>query len=404
MKTHENDEAMKYDQPTQEEQGYVWEKAYQKTWEKVREDPQGFIEANISNMIQDMKRKRLMVESATTFRRRMIRQLFLILDFSRTIDESDLRPSRLDVTLAYVEPFIMEYFDQNPISQFGVVIARHGSAVKSTELSGHPAEHIAAIKREANDTGGEFSLQNALEVARQSLVQMYGKRSYREILLILSSLTTCDPGNLLDVLELLKKDQIRVSIISLAAEVYVYSKLCRETRGVYRVILNETHYREVLWEHVIPPAILATTATEASTQLMMGFPMRSDESFATFCACHAGKYSLGGYQCPRCCSKICDLPMDCPVCGLMLVSSTHLARSYHHLFPVALFREVMLTTIDHEGKAPSFCFGCHLKFEGKVAGFECTQCFQMFCIECDVFIHEMLHNCPGCDGRKETLR
>lgn len=32
--------------------------------------------------------------------------------------------------------------------------------------------------------------------------------------------------------------------------------------------------------------------------------------------------------------------MQCHVCGLSLVASPHLARSYHHLFPVKPFSEV----------------------------------------------------------------
>ena len=35
-----------------------------------------------------------------------------------------------------------------------------------------------------------------------------------------------------------------------------------------------------------------------------------------------------------------ELPCSCHICGLTLVSSPHLARSYHHLFPVRAFSEV----------------------------------------------------------------
>lgn len=48
----------------------------------------------------------------------------------------------------------------------------------------------------------------------------------------------------------------------------------------------------------------------------------------------------GGFACPRCCSLQAQLPSRCHVCGLTLVSSPHLARSYHHLFPVKPFAEV----------------------------------------------------------------
>ena len=47
-----------------------------------------------------------------------------------------------------------------------------------------------------------------------------------------------------------------------------------------------------------------------------------------------------------------ELPTACHVCGLTLVSSPHLARSYHHLFPVRPFQEVSpaeLTSIEVSG-------------------------------------------------------
>ena len=39
-------------------------------------------------------------------------------------------------------------------------------------------------------------------------------------------------------------------------------------------------------------------------------------------------------------ARVAELPGACHVCALMLVSSPHLARSYHHLFPVPPFTEV----------------------------------------------------------------
>lgn len=43
------------------------------------------------------------------------------------------------------------------------------------------------------------------------------------------------------------------------------------------------------------------------------------------------------YVCPDCGSRYCTLPTDCSVCGLPLLAAPHLARSYHHLFPVVRF-------------------------------------------------------------------
>lgn len=123
---------------------------------------------------------------------------------------------------------------------------------------------------------------------------------------------------------------------------------------------------------------------------------------------HAVKYShskltMGGYVCPRCKSKVCELPSDCDICGLTLVSSPHLARSYHHLFPVDNFDEIK----PNNGRE-THCFSCLAEFSDKTdtAGkFSCPKCGQEFCAECDIFVHEVLHNCPGCwsVGQKKKM-
>lgn len=76
-----------------------------------------------------------------------------------------------------------------------------------------------------------------------------------------------------------------------------------------------------------------------ATLIRMGFPKRRSEALTSMCVCHK-EIRPGGYICPRCYSKYCELPTDCTICNLTLVASPHLARSYHHLFPVKPFEEV----------------------------------------------------------------
>ena len=143
------------------------------------------------------------------------------------------------------------------------------------------------------------------------------------------------------------------------------------------------------------------------------------------------------YTCPQCRAKIQELPADCVVCGLKLVLSPHLARSFHHLFPVAPFAEIrsaveLKTSIISSSKvipysAPSSavldsklrlststeatsCFAClrligipsqSSKGDGEDEGeetlrFKCPECKNVFCVNCDSFLHDALHNCPGC--------
>ena len=113
--------------------------------------------------------------------------------------------------------------------------------------------------------------------------------------------------------------------------------------------MNEGHFKDLLFELVPPPAQRTLSSSHApgtgsnnlaTDLMMMGFPTRlPDASPLSFCVCH-NELKSEGFLCPRCQAKICDIPTDCDICGLMIVSSPHLARSYHHLFPVKAYEAV----------------------------------------------------------------
>ncbi|XP_040197484.1 general transcription factor IIH subunit 2 [Rana temporaria] len=375
-----------------------WEGGYERTWEVLKEDESGSLKSTIDEILFKDKRKRVF-ENRGQVRLGMMRHLYVIIDGSRTMEDQDLKPNRLTSTLKLLEYFVDEYFDQNPISQVGLIITRNKRAEKLTELAGNPRQHITALKK-AVDTAcsGEPSLYNSLNLAMQTLKHMPGHTS-REILVIFSSLTTCDPSNIYDMIKSLKASKIRVSVIGLSAEVRVCTVLTRETGGVYHIILDESHYKELLMHHVSPPP--ANNSSECSL-IRMGFPQHTVGSLAdqdakpSFSMAHLDSTSepgltLGGYFCPQCKAKYSELPVECKVCRLTLVSAPHLARSYHHLFPLDAYREV--PTREYEGE--KYCRGC----DGEIKDLQvyiCTVCQCVFCVDCDLFIHDSLHCCPGC--------
>lgn len=70
----------------------------------------------------------------------------------------------------------------------------------------------------------------------------------------------------------------------------------------------------------------------------MGFPKHQQrETFSLAASSTHDEFTNAGYLCPRCNSQLPELPVDCTVCGLPNVTSSALARSFHHLFPVAAF-------------------------------------------------------------------
>ena len=71
----------------------------------------------------------------------------------------------------------------------------------------------------------------------------------------------------------------------------------------------------------------------------------------------------GGYTCPKCKARVAELPSQCHVCGLSLVSSPHLARSYHHLFPIKPFAEVPQQEVAAATVSSACKDGCHPQWQ-----------------------------------------
>lgn len=478
----------------------------------------------------------------------MLRHLYLVLDCSRWCREKDASLNnklRLEIMISLCSEFVLEYYDQNPLGHLGVVLVREGEAELLTTLGGSPKRHTLALnaalvsemKRAGSENiGGEFSLQNGIEVAGRSLgyAPRYGSR---EILVITSALATCDPGDILmETLPRLMHAGIRVSTVSMQAEMHICKRLADETGGLAGVCLDSRHLRDLIMGHAIPPPVSAShlgdgdtttnnTNADGSQQkehelvcdfVSMGFPSKDGGDVPTLVHSTGGgasnsnnnaafsinptavddrrnnrliTFARTGYVCPRCRSRCSDLPSDCAVCGLRLILAPHLARTFHHLFPVRPFEELeeahalsnedgdaTMSDINGDGPKGSFealpvvssaaftpiastssstaasfvisfassnnteaqqnrsqnhdtnskiinigpsllakssdcdrcCFGC-LKIIGckpvstgaeetteSILRFQCPECKNVFCPDCDAYLHETLHNCPGC--------
>lgn len=180
----------------------------------------------------------------------------------------------------------------------------------------------------------------------------------------------------------LKNHSVKVSVIGLGADVFILRSLCSKTNGQYQVVLDDTHYLELLFNHVKPRSV--SKDTEA-TCVKMGFPHHSDkippitgcmwlvksycqrlvcffppasrsqiESFSIICShIEDNIMNKAGYFCPQCNSKYCELPVECKTCGITLVTSAHLVRPLHHLIPINIFKDITISPADN-----ILCYGC----------------------------------------------
>ncbi len=235
-----------------------------------------------------------------------------------------------------------DFFYLNPISQVGVITTSNKRAEIASELTGNPRRckfgwtgflhtnvfhvnvgpttisflfflffppprHVEFLRGLSNAScRGEPSLQNSLEVALQSLRHMPGHASREvsavrcsagglrrclsslsfiplppQLLFVVGSLTTCDPGDVEATIEECKKLHVRCSVIALAAEVVtgsdsqggvyqtprstcvrscqvanctgrlslqvrIYRHLTKQTGGDFGVILDDVHFRDLL--------------------------------------------------------------------------------------------------------------------------------------------------------------
>ncbi|KAG8426845.1 hypothetical protein J3459_007758 [Metarhizium acridum] len=111
--------------------------------------------------------------------------------------EAPAADARYDASPAsYALAFVREYFEQNPISQLGIIGMRDGVAVRISDLRSQ----------------GNPSLQNALEMCRGALFHT-PSHGTREVLIIYGALLSSDPGDIHETIANLVTDKIRVSIV-----------------------------------------------------------------------------------------------------------------------------------------------------------------------------------------------
>ncbi|KAJ9478520.1 putative General transcription and DNA repair factor IIH subunit SSL1 (putative) [Pseudozyma hubeiensis] len=343
----------------QKDQGYSWEATYKRSWDAVAEDDSGSLESAVRSMIEGSKRRRVLKDVAPV-QRGIIRHLVLLVDLSASMLEKDMRPNRFDVTLQYAREFVGEYFDQNPIGQLSIIGTRSGIAERLAMMGGNTVDHTASLSNKRRlEPRGEPSLQNALEMARSSLVHLPASNS-REILAIFGSLTTCDPGKHPRHHRYAGQGQhSSVDRASSGRGQGVQGRVYADGWGRARRVKGRNGAGAT--NGVQNGEDEDDEAVQAGVDLLqMAFPLRLPAHAApTLCACHSRSRG-SGYLCPRCGVKVCDVPTDCPVCGITIVMSTHLARSYHHLFPVPNWKAVPWTAVTLDS-APA-CFSCNLPF------------------------------------------
>lgn len=300
-------------------------------------------------------------------RRGLARHVVVLIDCSATTEQTDFTPSRLTFVGRELRVWLEAMLLECPLSSVAIFATGNGICTRLCSLSSS-LPTLATALDSLPDPGGVPSIQHALDMATAEL-RYSPAHCTREVLFILSSLSTSDPGSVYSSIATAVEQRLVLNVIHLAAEVHVFKEMAKRSGGSQATSLDAAHFHTLLWAHIPPPPLLVSQKT-VTTLICLGFP-RTD-------------------ACPRCANAPVTVPGQCSVCALPLARASHLARSYHHLLPVAPYE-----IVEHPA-AGTRCGGCSRVVGGGAQAMKCLQCQSFFCLECDKFVHTRLHVCPTC--------
>lgn len=198
---------------------------------------------------------RSVVRDSASIQRGIIRHVYLVIDLSSAMLVRDYKATWLDLTLQYAQEFVTEFFDQNPIGQMAIMVTRDGLAERLTPLSGpfrirslvsahtrgawpdavhrlpcrqsggppeNPPEQEASRSARPTEpaerppTRQDRSLVRSRFAARLLELETHSglpprrhlpPHGSREVIIVLGSLTTCDPTNIHQTISDVERDR-----------------------------------------------------------------------------------------------------------------------------------------------------------------------------------------------------
>ncbi|KAF4670560.1 General transcription factor IIH subunit 2 [Perkinsus olseni] len=397
------------------DEAHAWEADYTKSWINITKDQHGkLVVRDEAATARKYPRNydgvlpvsagddgELVHKQSMALKRGLLRFLYLVVDMSSAMQNTDYKQNRLDFVVTHLcRNFIPQYFDLNPISNLSVISLRDQKAHFVTRMSGQPASQVERVLQfSTGGVSGSASLVNALEAVGQAAKGSLPRYGTREVLIVWGSLHSVDPptsGKLIPdcverLIEEIKPNSVRVSVISLSPELYALRKVVEMTGGTFSVATSPIHFKRLMQKHLTPPNWVSSPS-----YIKMGFPVRracdgnhtADPPIK--CMCHNKLQKTFVYICPQCHSPVCEIPVNCPVCRLPLVDDDALKKHHRHIYSMPTY--TLLPTVDYPKSYT--CRFCGTDFtEG---GARCDQCLSDVCYECDMFAHNKLRHCPGC--------
>lgn len=196
---------------------FSWEREYVNKWEiEDDENEKDIIEcvfrdlsliARDSEVFQKLDREERKNRIDYPVQRKIFRSLAVVLDLSYTMNDADLKPSRLEVVVSQLKQFIRDFFYHNSLSSLCIIVSHDRRAFQLTPLSRHMKEHLNALDKLT--CSGKFSLQLSLDIAIKTM-ELAPSQFAKEIICLISSISTCDPRDIYKTISIIQ-EKVRTS-------------------------------------------------------------------------------------------------------------------------------------------------------------------------------------------------
>jgi transcription initiation factor TFIIH subunit 2 len=333
--------------------GYQWEKEYERTWDAIDVDESGrLLAAEAREHTSRVSRAR--VTALVPVRKGLLRHVVLGVDCSGgTCLETDFPPSRLAAILEASRECVTSFFSKNPVASMGVVAASHSNArtiarlshgvravskalatIDAADQDAATVGHASSSASLAFGVGGDFSVSSVVDECL-SVLEAVPPFGTKDIVLLYGAISTRDTTDVEALLARAKRLNVRIHVIGLSGEVHAFHHVASATGGSFHVALSASHLSELLRDALDSERDEGVAQDQHLPMERVGFPQQAIRQDGLLLPEHV--VSQSGFDCPQCLSRCGDLPSKCRVCGLRLLSASHLARSFHHVVPVQPF-------------------------------------------------------------------
>jgi len=392
---------------------YTWEAGYEKSWQKVQVGEGGKLllykdDADAMKWISKrMAEKKKKSDTGNLLRKSVVRNLYLVLDFSLDANQSDYKPTRAATFMKLLLNSLPILFERSPLMTIGLIIVCDRVATVVVPSTSDITTLIQGLENLCHPKTAQFkpeglmSLYNGIRKAAD-ILQLHPDYSTREILIMLSSIQTVDASSLSEMIPNLKANNIQVSVLTLCAEMYIVKQICDQTLGQHRVALDTKHLEKCM------NTLLETPEWNPNTnaQLIPVAVVSKQTSISiVLCSCHQTAL-LEYYSCPKCSSTCCSVPINCIVCDMILISAHDL---YRLKLPYEIVPEFVPEPVDvpEENSTDALnCDSCDTMIyvmtrkvqDGDIENlqYRCPLCNYVYCSTCHNYMINKIHHCLGC--------